>query len=56
MVGNYCIISNWLRNRNTFEFIGIWEELNNPDFKGNEFVTFKMQAGLKRFNLTHQYL
>ena len=30
---------------NTIEFIGIWEELNNPDFKGNEFVTFKTQAG-----------
>ncbi|GEM_PF-4238160 len=35
-----------MRNRNTLEFIGIWEELNNPDFKGNEFMTFKMQAGL----------
>lgn len=41
-----------LRNRNALEFIGIWEEMNNPDFKGNEFVTFKSQAGLNSFNLT----
>jgi hypothetical protein len=34
------------------EFIGIWEEMNNPAFKGNEFVTFKSQAGLNSFNLT----
>lgn len=41
-----------MRNRNTLEFIGIWEELYNPNFKGNEFVTFKSQAGLNSFNLT----
>lgn len=41
-----------MRNRNTLEFIGIWEELNNPGFKGNEFVTFKSQAGLNSFNLS----
>jgi len=29
---------------NTLEFLGIWEEMNNPDFKGDEFVTFKSQA------------
>lgn len=55
MAGNFgddTLIYSWMRNRNTLEFIGIWEELNNPDFKGNEFVTFKMQAGLNRFNLT----
>ena len=46
------MIYSWMRNRNTVEFIGIWEELNNPDFKGNEFVTFKTQAGLNNFNLT----
>jgi hypothetical protein len=34
------------------EFIGIWEELHNPNFKGNEFVTFTSQAGLNSFNLT----
>jgi hypothetical protein len=38
--------------QDTLEFIGIWEELHNPAFKGNEFVTFKSQAGLNSFNLT----
>jgi hypothetical protein len=41
-----------MRNRNTVEFLGIWEQLNNDNFKGHEFVTFKMQAGLNNFNLT----
>jgi len=35
------IIQNWLRNRNTIEFLGIWERLNNPDFKPIEFDGFK---------------
>ena len=39
--GDDTMIYSWLRNRNTLEFIGIWEEMYNPDFKGNEFVTFK---------------
>ena len=50
--GDDTLIYSWMRNRNTLEFIGIWEQLNNPDFKGNEFVTLKMQAGLNSFNLT----
>ena len=50
--GDDTMIYSWMRNRNTLEFIDIWEELNNPDFKGNEFVTFKSQAGLNSFNLT----
>ncbi|MEI8344192.1 MAG: KilA-N domain-containing protein [Candidatus Moraniibacteriota bacterium] len=50
--GDDTMIYSWLRNRNTVEFIGIWEELYNPNFKGNEFVTFKTQAGLNNFNLT----
>jgi len=50
--GDDTTIYSWMRNRNTLEFIGIWEELNNPNFKGNEFVTFKSQAGLNSFNLT----
>ena len=52
--GDDTMIYSWMRNRNTLEFIGIWEEMNNPDFKGNEFVTFKSQAGLNSFNLTPQ--
>ena len=35
------LIRNWLRNRNTIEFLGIWEQLNNPDFKPVEFEGFK---------------
>ncbi len=45
-------IRNWMRNRNTVEFIGLWEVLNNPSFKGVEFDTFRKQAGLNSFNLT----
>jgi hypothetical protein len=46
------IIGNWLRNRNTVEFLGIWEQLNNPGFKVLEFEDFKNQAGLNSFTLT----
>ncbi len=45
-------IRNWMRNRNTVEFIGLWETLHNPDFKPVEFDTFRKQAGLNSFNLT----
>ncbi len=46
------LIRNWLRNRNTLEFLGIWEKLNNQNFKPVEFDGFKMQAGLNSFTLT----
>ena len=46
------VVSNWLRNRNTIEFLGIWEELNNPNFKGIEFESFKKDAGLNSFTLS----
>ena len=46
------IIQNWLRNRNTIEFLGIWESLNNPGFKPIEFDGFRKQAGLNSFILT----
>ena len=45
-------IRNWMRNRNTVEFIGLWENLYNPNFKGVEFDTFRKEAGLNSFNLT----
>ena len=45
-------IRNWMRNRNTVEFIGLWETLNNPNFKPVEFDTFRKLAGLNSFNLT----
>lgn len=50
--GDENMIYSCMRNRNTVEFLGIWEQLYNPGFKGNGFVTFKMQAGLNSFNLT----
>jgi len=40
-------ISDWLRNRNTVEYLGIWEKIHNPDFNYGEFATIKSQAGLK---------
>ncbi len=46
------LILNWLRNRNTIEFLGIWEHLNNPDFNPIEFDGIKKQAGLNSFILT----
>jgi hypothetical protein len=46
------IIKNWLRNRYTLEFIGTWEQINNPDFKVVEFDHFKMQSGLPSFVLS----
>jgi len=46
------LIRNWLRNRNTIEFLGIWEHLNNPNFKPVEFDGFRKQAGLNSFTLT----
>jgi len=50
--GDDTLIYNWIRNKNTVEFLGIWEQLNNPDFKGLEFETFKNEAGANRFSLT----
>ncbi|MBF0480553.1 MAG: KilA-N domain-containing protein [Desulfovibrionaceae bacterium] len=46
------LIRNWLRNRNTLEFLGVWEHLYNPDFNPVEFDGFKKQAGLNSFTLT----
>ncbi len=44
--------SNWLRNRNTVEFLGIWEKLNNPTFNYAEFDIIKSYAGLNSFRLS----
>jgi len=46
------LISNWMRNRNTIEFLGIWEALNNPGFNPIEFDGFRKSAGLNSFILT----
>lgn len=49
-----AVIANWLRNRNTIEYLGIWETLYNPDFKPLEFEGFRTQAGLNAFTLSPQ--
>lgn len=49
-----AVIQNWLRNRNTIEFLGIWELIHNPNFKGIEFEAFKKEAGLNSFTLAPQ--
>ena len=50
--GGDDLIYSWMRNRNTLEFLGIWEQTHNPEFKGSEFDTFKKEAGLNSFRLT----
>jgi hypothetical protein len=47
-----ALIEKWLRNKNTIEFLGIWEEIYNPDFNSPEFEGIKNQAGLNRFALS----
>ena len=48
------VVSNWMRLRNTIEYLGIWEQLNNPDFKGVEFDAFLHEAGANAFTLSPQ--
>ena len=50
--GDEVVLYGWLRNKNTVEFLGIWEQLNNPEFKPLEFDRFLQQAGLNRFSLS----
>ena len=45
-------ITDWLRNRNTLEFIGIWEKVYNPDFNYGEFAIIKNQSGLNSFKIS----
>ena len=47
-----AVIGNWMRNRNTIEFLGIWETLYNPNFKPLEFEGFRKEAGLNAFTLS----
>ncbi|MCX6324249.1 MAG: KilA-N domain-containing protein [Sphingobacteriales bacterium] len=46
------ILQNWLRTRSTIEFLGLWEQFNNPDFNSIEFDGIKNQAGSNSFSLT----
>lgn len=45
-------ITDWLRNRNTLEFVGIWEKVYNPNFNYGEFATIRNQAGLNSFKIS----
>lgn len=49
--GNF-FITDWLRNRNTLEYIGIWESIYNPNFNYGEFATIKNKAGLHNFKIS----
>jgi len=46
------VVKNWLRSRSTIDFLGLWEQINNPSFKGVEFDSFKNQAGTNSFTLS----
>ena len=46
------VIQNWMRNRNTIEFLAVWETLHNPDFNRVQFEAVKNEAGLNRFVMT----
>lgn len=45
-------VTDWLRNRNTLEYLGIWEQVYNPAFNYGEFATIKNQSGLNRFKIS----
>lgn len=47
-----AVIANWLRNRNTIEYLGIWEQLYNPNFKPTELEGFRRQSGLNAVTLS----
>lgn len=46
------VVKNWLRNRATVEYLGLWEKINNTAFKGVEFDSFRLQAGSNSFTLS----
>ena len=50
--GGTSLIDTWLRNKNTLEFIAVWERMNNPDFNSVEFDGIRMEAGTNRFRLS----
>jgi len=48
------VVKNWMRSQNSIEFPGLWEQLNNPDFKGVEFDSFIHESGSNAFTLSPQ--
>jgi len=51
---SFIVVCNWMRNRNTIEYLGIWETLYNSDFKPIEFDRFRIEAGLNAFTMSPQ--
>ena len=47
----FIVISNWMRNRNTIEYLGMWKTIFNPHFKPIEFDRFRKEAGLNAYSL-----
>lgn len=46
------VIKNWMRGKDTLDFLGLWEKLHNPNFKGVEFDAFRTQAGANAFTMS----
>ena len=47
-------VTDWLRNRNTMEFLGVWERIYNPNFNYGEFATIRNQSGLNNFKINYR--
>ena len=50
----FIVINNWLRSKDIIEFLGLWESMNNINFKPIEFDRFKIEAGSNAFTLLHK--
>lgn len=50
----FIVINNWMRGKDTIEFLGLWEQLHNPEFKPIEFDRFRKEAGYNAFTLSPQ--
>ncbi len=50
------VVKNWMRSKDSIEFLGLWEQLHNDKFKGVEFDSFRKQAGSNAFTLSPQVL
>lgn len=50
--GGNSLIEKWIRNKNTIEFLAVWENIHNPDFNSPEFEGIKTEAGLNRFTMS----
>ncbi len=48
----FIVINNWMRLRDTIEFLGLWETMSNPDFKPVEFDRFRHESGVNAFTLS----